>query len=120
MKLRAEVCFRDSGEAARWLARYYSQEHHNPAAIEALREEFPYEALYEAGVGWEAIERVALDLLATRRPVTPGHRRILPGGNARPLFGLRRLVPAPEVVPVGVFLLACCTALVALALLVLA
>jgi hypothetical protein len=64
--IKVDVQFRDKGEAARWLARYYSRMYELPKAlVDALHEEFPYNQ--EQAVWKSYIERAALAMLGREK-----------------------------------------------------
>jgi hypothetical protein len=64
--IQVDIQFSDKGEAARWLARYYSRLYELPKAlVDALYEEFP--ATDEDGVSTRTIERAALAMLGREK-----------------------------------------------------
>jgi hypothetical protein len=66
MRIQVDIQFSDKGEAARWLAKYYSKLYALPKGlVDALHEEFP--ADQENAVWGQTIERAALALLGGNR-----------------------------------------------------
>jgi hypothetical protein len=66
MTIKVDIQFSDKGEAARWLAKYYSRLYELPKTmIDALDEEFPYNR--ECLVSSRTIERAALAMLGREK-----------------------------------------------------